>query len=116
MFFGEHRGGFGGPGLGRGIGGFGQVEVSTAFVQNVTAIAQNDTDVQNLLNQGYNITSVKPIIQTVLDANGYVTTRATTAIVVLQKDTSGLAYATVNLDESKVTEIVILTKTVIQKP
>jgi len=113
--------GFGGPGHGmgfgrQGFGGFGPVEVSSDFVQNVTNIAKGDADVQNLLAQGYNITSVRPIIKNVVDANGYVTTKATSAIVILQKDTSGFASALVNLEEGKVTRIVITTRTVIEKP
>jgi len=111
---------FGGMGFGRhgfgGFGGFGPVEVSSEFEQNVTNIAKSDTDVQNLLAEGYNITSVRPVIKNVVDANGYVTTKATSAIVMLQKDTSGRAAVFVNLEEGKVTRIVILTRTVIEKP
>jgi hypothetical protein len=116
--------GFGGPGHGMGFGrrglggfgGFGPVEVSSEFVQNVTNIAKSDVDVQNLLAQGYNVTSVRPMIKNVVDANGYVTTKATSAIVILQNDTSGYASVLVNLEEGKVTRIVILTRKVIEKP
>jgi hypothetical protein len=72
--------------------------------------------VQNLLADGYNITSVRPIIKSVVDANGYVTTKVTSAIVILQKDTSGFATVSVNLEEGKVTEIVILGRAVTEKP
>jgi hypothetical protein len=108
MEFGRH--GFG------GFGGFGPVEVSAEFVQNVTNIAKSDADVQNLLADGYNITFVRPVIKSIVDANGYVTTKATSAIVMLQKDTSGRASVSVNLEEGKVMRIVILTRTVIEKP
>jgi hypothetical protein len=112
--------GFGGPGPRGGprggFGGFGPIQVSAEFEQNVTNIANGDTDVQTLLTEGYNITSVRPIIKSVVDANGYVTTKATSAIVTLQKDTSGRANVLVNLEEGKVTKIVILTRTVIEKP
>ena len=111
-------GGGPGPGLrgGHGFGGFGPVEVSAEFVQNGTNIAKSDADVQKLLADGYNITLVRPVIKSVVDANGYVTTKATSAIVILQKDTSGYASVSVNLEEGKVTRIVILTRTVIEKP
>jgi hypothetical protein len=114
--FGGH--GFGGGPMGAfgGCRGFGPVEVSSEFVQNVTNIAKSDADVQNLLAQGYNITSVRPIITNVVDANGYVTTKATNATVILQKDSSGYASVLVNLEEGKVTRIIILTRTVIEKP
>jgi hypothetical protein len=112
--------GFGGPGpMGRhrgGFGGFGPIQVSAEFEQNVTDIAKSDTDVQTLLAEGYNVTSVRPIIKSVVDANGYVTTKATSAIVILLKDTSGHAEVLVNLEEGKVTRIVIFTRTVIEKP
>lgn len=71
---------------------------------------------QNLLADGYNITSVRPIIKSVVDANGYVTTKVTSTIVILQKDTSDFATVSVNLEEGKVTEIVILGRAVTEKP
>lgn len=115
-FRGRHRGGPMAM-----FGGFGAIEVSEEFEQKVTGIATNDTDVQNLLADGYNVTAVRPIIKTVIDADGYVTTKATSAIVILQKGTSdtsnasGYASVSVDIENAKVTEIVILTRTVIDK-
>ena len=106
---GRGHGGRGGP------GGYGSIQVSEEFQQNVINIAKNDTDVQNLLAEGYNVTSIRPVINSVIDAEGYVTTRATSAVLILQKDTSGCAFVSVNIEEAKVTEIVILTRTVIEK-
>ena len=112
----------GGHGFGNGFGrqgfgwGFGNITVSQAYKDNVISIAKNDSDVQNLLADGYNITGIKPIINTVVEADGTVTMKATTAIVMLTKDTTGRAFVTVNVDEGKVTKIVILTRTVIEKP
>ncbi len=113
--FGEPRGGprRGGP---HGRGGFGFVEVSEEFKENVTTIAESDEDVQALLDDGYNVTAVRPIIQTVVDGAGNVVTKATDAIVILAKEDTGRASVWVNLEEAKVTEIVILTRTVIEKP
>jgi hypothetical protein len=121
--------GFGGMGFGRwhrggpmgAFGGFGATEVSEEFEQKVTDIAKNDSDVQNLLADGYNVTAIRPIIKTVIDADGYVTTKATSAIIMLQKGTSdtssasGCASVSVDMENAKVTEIVILTRTVIDK-
>jgi len=107
---GRGHGGRGGP------GGYGSIQVSEEFQQNVIDIAKNDTDVQNLLAEGYNVTSIRPVINSVIDAEGYVTTRATSAVLILHKDTSGSAFVSVNIEEAKVTKIVILTKTVIEKP
>jgi hypothetical protein len=99
-----------------GFGGFGPVEVSEEFEQTVTSIAESDTDVQNLITDGYNVTSVRPIIKTVIDAEGNVVTKATSAVLTLQKDTTGYATVMVDIEEVKVTQIVILTRTVIDKP
>jgi hypothetical protein len=94
------------------------VEVSAEFEENVTNIANNDSDVQQLLSDGYNATSVMPIIKTVIDANGTLVTKATSAVVMLQKDTEGavgVASVLVDLENSKVTQILILTRTMIDK-
>jgi hypothetical protein len=114
--------GFGGLGhrLRGGFGGFGPgfmpVEVSAEFKEKVTSIAKNDTDVQQLLNEGYNITRVMPIIKTIVDGDGNVVTKATNATVMLEKDTTGRAIVSVDLEQEQVTQIIILTRTVINKP
>ena len=100
----------------RGFGGFGSIEVSEEFEQTVISIAESDSDVQNLITDGYNVTSVRPIIKTVVDAEGNVVTKATSAVLTLQKDTTGHATVMVDIEEAKVTQIVILTRTVIDKP
>ncbi len=98
-----------------GHGGFGFIEVSDEFKENVLSIANADSDVQALLADGYNITQVGPIIKSVVEADGTVVTKATSAIVMLEKDTTSRATALVDIEEAKVTEIVILTRTVIDK-
>ena len=110
MGFGRHGRGFGG-----GRGGFGRIQVSDEYKTAVTTIANSDTDVQQLLANGYNITRVMPIVKTVIDAEGNVATKATNATVVLEKDTTGVAFVSVDLEQDKVTQIVIYTKTVIEK-
>lgn len=100
----------------RGRGGFGFVEVSEEFEENVITIAESDEDVQALLDDGYNITGVRPIIKTVVDGDGNIVTKATEAIVMLDKDETGKASVLVNLEEGKVTKIVIMTRTIIEKP
>jgi len=108
-----------GRGHGFGMRGFGwrgpPVTVSEEYKDNVINIAQNDSDVQALLTGGYNITDVRPIIGATVEADGAVTMKATTAVLVLEKDTAGRAFVTVNTEEGKVTKIVILTMTVIDK-
>jgi len=102
-------------GFGGGRGGFGPITVSEEYKENVLNITKSDSDVQALLNEGYNITGVRPIISTTVEADGTVTMKATTAIVTLQKDTTGRALVWVDVEQAKVTRIEILTMTVIEK-
>jgi len=107
----------GGPrGMMRGPRGYGFVEVSEEYEVNVMSIAESDKDVQALLDDGYNITGVRPIIKAIVEADGTVVTKATSAIVMLKKDTTSRASVWVDVEEAKVTRIVILTRTVIEKP
>jgi len=109
---------FGGPGFGgRGFrGGHGMViTVSEEYKDKVINITESDPDVQALLTEGYNITGVRPIISTTVEGDGTVTMKATTAIVSLQKDTTGRALVWVDVEQAKVTRIEILTITVIEK-
>ena len=58
--------GFGGreEGMVSGMGGYGNIEVSSEYTAAVNNILGNDTDVANLLSQGYNVTAIHPIIKT----------------------------------------------------
>jgi ribosomal protein S8E len=118
--------GMGGQGIGDqgiGAGGFGggyNLQVSSAYTANVTSILDNDSDVQNLISQGYNVTAIQPVVSNVIDGNGVVTTQATTAIVIMQNGTLqsgnyGYAQITVDLTQGKVTQIITTTRTVINK-
>lgn len=100
----------------RGPGGYRFVEVSEEFEENVINIAKSDSDVQDLLDDGYNITGVRPIIKAVVEADGDVVTKATSAVVMLEKDTTSHASVWVDVKEGTVTKIEILTRTVIEKP
>lgn len=97
------------------LGGMSNIEISSEYNATINAILTNDTDVTNLISEGYNVTSIHPIIKTVITADGTVATQATTVIVTMTNGTSG--YATVNVDiaNSKVTYITIVTMTVIDK-
>ena len=64
--------------------------------------------------QGYNITSIRPVITTSIDGNGNVVTKASTADLTLL-GTNGRALVVVDLSQNKVTKIVTLTVTEIDK-
>ncbi len=95
--------------------GLPRVEVSEDFRLKAQSIAEGDGDVQRLLSEGYNITWVRPIIKAVVQGDGTVTLKATQAILVLTKNSSGLAHVEVNIEAGKVTKITILSRTVIEK-
>ncbi len=98
----------------QGFDGAGAIQVSSDFTANVTNIAKNDSDVQNLLSQGYNITSIRPVISTTIDGNGNVVTKASTADLTLI-GTNARAFVVVDLTQAKVTKIVNFTVTEIDK-
>jgi hypothetical protein len=111
--------GFGGRGHGArmesvGNGMYG-IEVSSEYTANVNSILGNDTDVASLIQQGYNVKSINPIVKSIIEGDGTIATKANTAIVTMQNGTSG--YATVNVDvtNAKVTQITLITRTVIDK-
>jgi hypothetical protein len=112
----EPRFGMGHRGMDRGFAGFRSegIQLSSEFTANVTNIANNDSDVQNLLNQGYNMASIRPNISTTVDDNGNVVTKASTADLTLIA-TNGRELVVVDLSQEKVTKIVTLTVTEIDK-
>jgi hypothetical protein len=112
-FGGGHRG----MRMDREFGGFGAgaIQVSSDFTANVTNIANADTDVQNLISQGFNITSIHPVISTTIDGNGNIVTKASTANVLLEGNNGSRSLVVVDLSQAKVTKIVTLTVTEIDK-
>lgn len=92
-----------------------RLEVSDEFKERAIGIAKNDPDARKLLDEGYNVTMVKPIIKAVVQGSGEVNLKATGAILVLRKNTSGLANVQVDIEAGKVTRITILSRTVIEK-
>ncbi|MEM2129898.1 MAG: hypothetical protein QXZ70_04790 [Candidatus Bathyarchaeia archaeon] len=109
-------GAFGRPGGYRcRAGPYGFIEVSAEFNQTVISIVEGDSDVQKLLAEGYTISSIRPIIKSVVAADGTVVTKASSAVVMLQKNSTGRAEVYVDVTNGKVTRIVIFTITVIEK-
>lgn len=93
-----------------------RVEVSEGYRERVLSIAKGDPHVSRLLEGGYNITNVRPIIKAHVNADGSVELRADEALVVLRKGGS-IAVALVDLEEGRVTKIIVYTRslTVIEK-
>lgn len=103
-----------GPYCGRFKWGF--VNISEEFRENVIKIVKNDQDVQKLLSDGYNITYIRPIVLTSIGKDGNITVKVKSAILVLRKNFSGIAFLWVDVEKGKVTRIEIITRTVIEKP
>ncbi len=94
--------------------GMQQIQISEEYTANITSIAKSDSDVAALIAQGYNITAIHPKISTTIDGNGNVATKAGTAEVTLI-GLNGRAQVTVDLEQAKVTKIVTVTVTEINK-
>jgi len=105
-----------GPYCGHFKWGFGFINISEEFKENVIKIVESDQDVQKLLSEGYNITCIRPIVSTNIGRNGSITVKAKSAILVLRKNYSGIAFVWVDVEKGKVTRIEIVTRTVIEKP
>lgn len=106
------------PGLGlmlrgiRGALGLGpRVQMSEEYKEKVIEIALKDPDVSKLIEEGYNITGVRPVIKAYVEADGSVSLKADEAVVALRKKGS-IALVLVNLKEERVTKIAIRTVTV----
>lgn len=76
--------------------------ISDEFKQKVVSILQKDSNVATLLNQGYNITNIKPIATMIVGGDGSVTFRATKAVVTLCNGNGGRAVVYVDVEGGKV--------------
>lgn len=92
------------------------IEISAEYNQTVVNILESDSDVQNLLTGGYSISLVRPIIKSVVQADGTVVTKSSSAVVILTKDSTGRAQVWVDITAGKVSKIEIMTRTIIEKP
>ncbi|MEM4462205.1 MAG: hypothetical protein QW695_04980 [Candidatus Bathyarchaeia archaeon] len=92
-----------------------RIEISEEYKVKILDILYSDSDIEKLLEEGYNITTIIPIIKAVIQGNGEVVFKATNAVVTLRKNSEGIAYVEVNIETSRVTRIVIWSRTVIEK-
>jgi hypothetical protein len=104
-----------GHGAGPMGGNMNNIELSDEYTANVNETLSSDSDVANLISEGYTVTSIHPVIKNVIESDGTLTTKATTAIVTLQNGDSGIATVKVDVENSAVTQITIITRTVIDK-
>ncbi len=88
--------------------------VSEEYRERVVEIAMEDPDVSKLVEEGFNVTNVRPIVRAYVGADGSVSLRADEALVVLRKDGS-VAVVLVSLSEERVIKVVVRTVTVVEK-
>jgi len=93
-----------------------RVEVSGEFRERVVSIIESDPDAKKLLDEGFNITDVRPVFKVIVQGDGSVAVRATGALAILRKGSTGLAVVSVDVEGARVTRISVLTRTVIEKP
>lgn len=91
---------------GRGILRPFAVEVSNEYRAKVESILRSDPDTSALLEEGYNITSIKPIVKLVAQGDGSIDVRADKVTVILFKNGSGRAIVYVDVAGSSVIEVV----------
>ncbi|MEM1674580.1 MAG: hypothetical protein QXE14_01040 [Candidatus Bathyarchaeia archaeon] len=93
-----------------------QVELSEGFKNRVLEIIKSDEDVQRLLNEGYNVSSIKIAqVKLVVRESGEIAIEAIKAIVVLTNGNGGRACVEVDLKAGSVTRIVVMNVKVIEK-
>lgn len=110
--FGGMQGGRG-HGCMNGMGAMGNLEVSSEYNATVNTILSSDTDVQTLLTQGYSVKAIQPIVHNIIEGDGTIATKASTAMVILENGTHGYSIVNVDIANAKVTQIT--TTTVIDK-
>lgn len=83
------------------------IEVSEGFKQRVEEILKMDPNTSTLLKEGYNITTIRPIVKIVVQEDGDIVMRATRATVEMVKLGVGRAVAYVDLESRSVLRLVI---------
>ena len=74
--------------LGRrhGWGRFGRLEVGEEYKENAVQIAENDEDVQALLDEGYSVIRVRPMVRARVGPEGKIDAESTDAKVIMGKE------------------------------
>ncbi len=90
--------------------GFPRLELSEGFQEKVIEIAESDEDVQALLDEGYNVTAIKPVhVKMTVQEDGQVTIEVDRVLLLLTKDKYDRAIVLINFEAEKVVKIVIVT-------
>lgn len=105
---------------GRQLGHGPRIVVSQEYVNRVKAILEADNETAALLNQGYNLTKVKPIVQLYVQGDGTVVAKAAKAVAVLTYREpghgAGKAVVLVDVEQGRVLRIAYYGVTIPQSP
>ncbi|MEB3755826.1 MAG: hypothetical protein GSR79_03070 [Desulfurococcales archaeon] len=85
-----------------------KIMVSDEFRQNVIGILESNTTTADLINNGYNVTMIKPIIQEVVNGDNTIALHATGAIVILHDNNGshqGNVKVLIDLENGKVVKL-----------
>jgi len=77
--------------FGRGLA-LSAVEVSPEYNSTVLNILRSNSETSQLMNQGYSVVAIRPLIKAYVNANGDVSFKATQSIVVLSNSTAVYTY------------------------
>jgi hypothetical protein len=81
------------------------IEISEGFKEKVVNILKSNENTSKLLDEGYNITAIRPIIKLVVQDDGTVVLKAVGAWVTLHKEGGGVVHVLVDLENSTVVKI-----------
>ncbi len=92
------------------------IELSEGFRERILKIASSDTDVKNLLSEGYNVSDVKVIhMKFTVQENGQIIMESDKVLLTLINGEGSRAFVEIDLKAEKVTKITIVNMAVINK-
>lgn len=81
------------------------IEISEEYKEKVMDILKKYNDTKTLIEDGYNITLIRPLIKIYVKGDGSIEFRATQALVQLHKNGKGTVVVLVDIAEGKVLKI-----------
>ncbi len=94
------------PGKQFGLGiRYGIFELSSEFKDKVLSILRSDRNVSRLLDEGYDISAIRPIIKIAVQGDGSAALKVAEVWVSLYKEGEGVVHVLINYGEGKVVKI-----------
>ncbi len=93
------------PGKGLGLGVGAALELSDELKEGVLAILKEDSNVSELLNEGYNVTAIIPLIKLVVQGDGSIALEVVKVWVNLHKEGEGVVHVLLDYEKGEVVKI-----------